>query len=134
MKTMNVSVVTPDGKVFDGDVEMVSVKTINGGLGILPNHIPLVSPLTIGAVRIKKGSDITLVAITGGLMEVRGDQVSILAESAELPSDIDVARARAAKERAERRLQQAKKDDIDFKRAELALKRAINRLDVAERK
>lgn len=134
MKTMNVSVVTPDGKVFDGDVEMVSVKTINGGLGILPNHIPLVTPLTIGAVRIKKGSENTLVAITGGLMEVRGDQVSILAESAELPSDIDVARARAAKERAERRLQQAKQDEIDFKRAEMALKRAINRLEVAERK
>ncbi|MCT8140107.1 F0F1 ATP synthase subunit epsilon [Anaerobacillus sp. CMMVII] len=134
MKTMNVSVVTPDGKVFDGDVEMVSVQTINGGLGILPNHIPLVTPLTIGAVRIKKDSEITLVAITGGLMEVRGDQVSILAESAELPSDIDVARARASKERAERRLQQAKLDDIDFKRAEMALKRAINRLNVAERK
>jgi F-type H+-transporting ATPase subunit epsilon len=134
MKTMNVSVVTPDGKVFDGDVEMVSVKTINGGLGILPNHIPLVTPLTIGAVRIKKDSEIILVAITGGLMEVRGEQVSILAETAELPSDIDVARARAAKERAERRLQQAKIDDTDFKRAELALKRAINRLNVAERK
>lgn len=134
MKTMNVSVVTPDGKVFDGDVEMVSVKTIEGGLGILPNHIPLVTPLTIGTIRIKKGSEISLVAVTGGLMEVRGDQVSILAESAELPSDIDVARARAAKERAERRLQQAKQDDTDFKRAEMALKRAINRLDVAGRK
>ncbi|MFN7252100.1 MAG: F0F1 ATP synthase subunit epsilon [Anaerobacillus sp.] len=134
MKTMNVTVVTPDGKVFDGDVEMVSVNTINGGLGILPNHIPLVTPLTIGAVRIKKDSEITLVAITGGLMEVRGDQVSILAESAELPSDIDISRARAAKERAERRLQQAIKDDLDFKRAEMALKRAINRLNVAERK
>ncbi len=134
MKTMNVSVVTPDGKVFDGDVEMVSVKTINGGLGILPNHIPLVTPLTIGAVRIKKGSDITLVAVTGGIMEVRGDKVSILAESAELPSDIDISRARAAKERAERRMEQAKQDDIDFKRAEMALKRAINRLQVAERK
>ncbi|RXJ02693.1 F0F1 ATP synthase subunit epsilon [Anaerobacillus alkaliphilus] len=134
MKTMNVSVVTPDGKVFDGDVEMVSVKTINGGLGILPNHIPLVTPLTIGAVRIKKDSEITLVAITGGIMEVRGDQVSILAESAELPSDIDISRARAAKERAERRMEKAKQDDIDFKRAENALKRAINRLNVAERK
>ncbi|OIJ21785.1 F0F1 ATP synthase subunit epsilon [Anaerobacillus alkalidiazotrophicus] len=134
MKTMNVSVVTPDGKVFDGDVEMVSVKTMNGGLGILPNHIPLVTPLTIGAVRIKRNSEIILVAITGGLMEVRGDQVSILAESAELPSDIDVSRARAAKERAERRLQEAKLDDIDFKRAEMALKRAINRLEVADRK
>lgn len=134
MKTMNVSVVTPDGKVFDGDVDMVSVKTTEGGLGILPNHIPLVTPLTIGTVRIKKGSEITLVAITGGLMEVRGDQVSILAESAELPSEIDVSRARAAKERAERRLDLAKRDEVDFKRAEMALKRAINRLKVSGKK
>jgi F-type H+-transporting ATPase subunit epsilon len=134
MKTMNVTVVTPDGKVFDEDVEMVSVKTTEGGLGILPNHIPLVTPLTIGAVRIKKGSEITLIAITGGLMEVRGDQVSILAESAELPSDIDVSRALAAKERGEQRLDQAKVDDMDFKRAEMAIKRAINRLDIAQKK
>lgn len=134
MKTMNVSVVTPDGKVFDGDVEMVSVKTTEGGLGILPNHIPLVTPLTIGTVRIKKGSEITLVAITGGLMEVRGDQVSILAESAELPSEIDVSRALAAKERAERRLHLEKRDEVDFKRAEMALKRAINRLKVSGKK
>jgi F-type H+-transporting ATPase subunit epsilon len=134
MKTMNVSVVTPDGKVFDDEVDMVSVKTTEGGLGILPNHIPLVTPLTIGAVRIKKDSVITLVAITGGIMEVRGDQVNILAESAELPSDIDVSRAHAAKERAERRLEQAKLDEVDFRRAEMAIKRAINRLDVAGRK
>ena len=134
MKTMNATVVTPDGKVFDGDVEMVSVKTTIGELGVLPGHLPLVTPLAIGAVRIKQGSNVQLVAVNGGFMEVRRDQVSILAETAELPSDIDVARARAAKERAERRLQQAKQDDIDFKRAEMALKRAINRLSIAERK
>lgn len=133
MKTMNVSVVTPDGKVFEGDVEMVSVKTTNGELGVLPGHLPLVTPLTIGAVRIRQGSELHLVAVTGGLMEVRRDQVSILAESAELPSDIDITRAQAAKERAERRMKSAKSDDIDFKRAENALKRAINRINVAGR-
>ncbi|MBB5174069.1 F0F1 ATP synthase subunit epsilon [Texcoconibacillus texcoconensis] len=133
MKTMQANVVTPDGKVYEGDVEMVSVKTSEGGLGILPGHLPLVTPLTIGAVRAKKDGNIQLIAVNGGFMEVRSDEVNVLAESAELPSDIDVARARAAKERAERRLDKAKKDDIDFKRAELALKRAINRLDVAEK-
>ncbi|WP_096203057.1 F0F1 ATP synthase subunit epsilon [Bacillus sp. FJAT-45350] len=131
MQTMNVNVVTPDGKVYDGDIEMVSVRAQSGELGILPRHIPLVAPLTIGAVRLKKGSTVDLVAVSGGFIEVRPDKVTILAESAELPSDIDVARARAAKERAERRIEQAKQDEIDFKRAQLALKRAVNRLEVS---
>ncbi|PRO65885.1 F0F1 ATP synthase subunit epsilon [Alkalicoccus urumqiensis] len=130
---MQTNVVTPDGSVFDGQVEMVSVRTIDGELGILPNHLPLVTPLSIGAVRLKESGNVRLIALSGGFMEVRSDEVNILAESAELPSEIDVTRARAAKERAERRLEQAKQDNIDFRRAELALKRAVNRLDVAEK-
>ncbi|BAB07472.1 F0F1 ATP synthase subunit epsilon [Halalkalibacterium halodurans] len=133
MPTLHVNVVTPDGKVYEGDVDMVSVKTVEGELGILPRHIPLVAPLTVGAVRLKKGSTVDLVAVSGGFVEVRPDQVTILAEAAELPSDIDVERARSAKERAEKRLQQAKQENIDFKRAELSLRRATNRLDVAGR-
>lgn len=97
MKTMQANVVTPDGGVFDGQVEMVSVKTTEGELGILPNHLPLVAPLAIGAVRIKADSNVQLIAVSGGFMEVRRDEVNILAESAELPSDIDVARARASR-------------------------------------
>ncbi|TWI59795.1 F0F1 ATP synthase subunit epsilon [Halalkalibacter nanhaiisediminis] len=130
MPTIHVNVVTPDGKVYDGDVDMVSVRTVEGELGILPRHIPLVAPLTVGAVRLKKGSTVEKVAVSGGFVEVRPDQVTILAEAAELPSAIDVDRARQAKERAEQRLNAVQKDGIDQKRAELALKRAINRLDV----
>ncbi|MDV2886465.1 F0F1 ATP synthase subunit epsilon [Alkalihalophilus pseudofirmus] len=130
MSTIRVNVVTPDGKVYDGDVDMVVVRTIEGELGILPKHIPLVAPLTVGAVRLKKGNSEEQVAVSGGFVEVRPDQVTILAEAAELPSAIDVDRARAAKERAESRLNSTKQDAVDFKRAELALKRAINRLDV----
>lgn len=128
---IHVSVVTPDGKVYDGDVDMVSVRTIEGELGILPRHIPLVAPLTIGAVRLKKGTTVEKVAVSGGFVEVRPDQVTILAEAAELPSGIDVDRAQEAKKRAEQRIESNKKDEIDFKRAELALRRATNRLDVA---
>ncbi|MEC2073478.1 F0F1 ATP synthase subunit epsilon [Alkalihalophilus marmarensis] len=130
MSTIRVNVVTPDGKVYDGDVDMVVVRTIEGELGILPKHIPLVAPLTVGAVRLKKGNSEEQVAVSGGFVEVRPDQVTILAEAAELPSAIDADRARAAKERAESRLNSTKQDAVDFKRAELALKRAINRLDV----
>ena len=131
MKTVLVNVVTPDGPVYDADVEMVSVKAQSGELGILPGHIPMVAPLQIGAVRLKKGSGTELVAVTGGFLEVRPDKVTILAQAAETADSIDVARAEAAKKRAEERLNQ-KTDDIDFKRAELALKRAINRLDVTK--
>ncbi|MCV9885829.1 F0F1 ATP synthase subunit epsilon [Metabacillus halosaccharovorans] len=129
MKTVLVNVVTPDGPVYDADVEMVSVKAQSGELGILPGHIPMVAPLQIGAVRLKKGSSTELVAVTGGFIEVRPDKVTILAQAAETAETIDVNRAQAAKKRAEERLNQ-KTEDIDFKRAELALKRAINRLDV----
>ncbi|MBP3952793.1 F0F1 ATP synthase subunit epsilon [Bacillus suaedae] len=128
---INVNVVTPDGKVYDGDVDMVSVVTTEGELGILPRHISLVAPLTIGAVRLKKGTTVEKVAVSGGFVEVRPDQVTILAEAAELPSGIDVDRARQAKERAEKRVSENKADEIDHKRAELALRRAINRLNVS---
>jgi F-type H+-transporting ATPase subunit epsilon len=130
---LKIDVVTPDGPVFEGDAEMVSVRAVSGELGILPGHIPLVAPLTINAIRVKKEGKTQVVAVSGGFVEVRPDKVTILAQAAELPEHIDIDRARAAKERAERRLQQAKQDDIDHKRAELALQRAINRMNIAEK-
>ncbi|WP_027408017.1 F0F1 ATP synthase subunit epsilon [Anoxybacteroides tepidamans] len=133
MKTIKVSVVTPDGPVYEADVEMVSTKAKSGELGILPGHIPLVAPLEIGSVRLKKDGKTEFVAVSGGFLEVRPDKVTVLAQAAERAEDIDVVRAKAAKERAEKRLQ-AKQDNIDFKRAELALRRAINRLEIAEKR
>lgn len=66
MKTVQVSVVTPDGPVYDADIELVSAKAQSGELGILPGHIPMVAPLAIGAVRLKKGNNTELVAVSGG--------------------------------------------------------------------
>ncbi|OZI13432.1 F0F1 ATP synthase subunit epsilon [Bacillaceae bacterium SAOS 7] len=134
MKTVKVSIVTPDGPAYESDVEMVSAKAQSGELGILPGHIPMVAPLQIGAVRLNKGAGKPdLVAISGGFLEVRPDQVTILAQAAELAENIDIARAKEAKMRAERLLSD-KKENIDFKRAELALKRAINRIEIYEGK
>ncbi|WP_404455835.1 F0F1 ATP synthase subunit epsilon [Virgibacillus necropolis] len=130
MKTLTVSVVTPDGPVMEDSFEMVSCKAEFGELGILPGHIPLVAPLSISAVRLKRGNDVERVAVSGGFLEVRPDKVTILAQSAETPTEIDVERAKESKTRAEQRLQ-TKQNDIDFQRAELALKRAMNRLDIA---
>jgi len=130
LNTLTVSVVTPDGPVLEDSFEMISCKAESGELGILPGHIPLVAPLSISAVRLK-GDNPQHIAVSGGFLEVRPDKVTILAQSAERRGDIDIERARAAKERAEKRLQ-AKQDEIDFRRAELALKRALNRLEVYE--
>ncbi len=132
MKTMKVSVVTPSGPVFEQDAEMVSVKAVSGELGILPGHIPLVAPLTIGDVRIKLENNRTEhIAVTGGFLEVGTDGVTILAKAAETAESIDLSRAEAAKQRAEKRMQD-KQSNNDFDRAEMSLKRAINRLEVVK--
>ncbi|KAB2336517.1 F0F1 ATP synthase subunit epsilon [Cytobacillus depressus] len=133
MKTIKVSVVTPDGPVYESDVEMVSTKAGSGELGILPGHIPMVAPLQIGAVRLKNGGKTDFVAVSGGFLEVRPDKVTILAQSAEQADAIDIDRAVRAKERAEQRLNDQKRDNVDFKRAELSLQRAINRIKVSEK-
>lgn len=130
MKTLKVNIVTPDGPVYDADIEMVSVRAESGDLGILPGHIPTVAPLKIGAVRLKKDGQTELAAVSGGFLEVRPDQVTILAQAAETAESIDKERALAAKKRAEDRLNK-RSDDTDIRRAELALQRAVNRLDVA---
>ncbi|HLR67728.1 F0F1 ATP synthase subunit epsilon [Virgibacillus alimentarius] len=131
MKTLTVSVVTPDGPVLEDDFDMVSCKSENGELGVLPGHIPLVAPLSISAVRLKRENDVTLLAVNGGFLEVQPEKITILAQSAEKPSDIDVERAKKAEERAKQRLQ-SKQDNVDFHRAELALKRALNRINVTQ--
>ncbi|MCY8425587.1 F0F1 ATP synthase subunit epsilon [Bacillus vallismortis] len=130
MKTVKVNIVTPDGPVYDADIEMVSVRAESGDLGILPGHIPTVAPLKIGAVRLKKDGQTELVAVSGGFVEVRPDQVTILAQTAEKAEGIDKERAEAARQRAQERLN-SQSYDTDIRRAELALQRALNRLDVA---
>ena len=132
MSKMTVEVVTPERVVYSGQAEMVIARGVQGDLGILPNHMPLVSPLKIAPVRIKtEGDKEVLMAVSGGFMEVRGDKVTILAETAELPGDIDVDRAKAAKARAEKRLAE-KYAELDVLRAERALQRAMASLDVTK--
>ncbi|UOY91201.1 F0F1 ATP synthase subunit epsilon [Ectobacillus sp. JY-23] len=130
MKTIQVSIVTPDGPVYETNAEMVSVKAESGEMGILPGHISTVAPLQISAVRVKVEGKTDYVAVSGGFIEVRPDKVTILAPSAEVASHIDVHRANEAKRRAERRIGE-KQANVDFKRAELSLQRAVNRLNVA---
>lgn len=131
MKTLTVNIVTPDGPVYDSEVDMVIAKTASGEIGILPGHIPMVAPLVAGAIKLKKEAKTEYVAVSSGFVEVRPEKVSILATSAEVASSIDLARAKEAMKRAEERLQ-SKQDSVDFNRAELAMKRAMNRINVYE--
>ena len=131
MKTITVNIVTPDGPVYDSEVSMIIAVTATGEMGVLPGHIPTVAPLGIGAVRLKKENSTELVAVNGGFLEIRPEKVTILAQSAERATEIDLARAQESAKRAEALLQ-TKKDEVDFQRAELALKRAKNRINVYE--
>ena len=95
MKTVTVNIVTPDGPVYDAEVTMVIAKTTSGEIGVLAGHIPMVAPLAIGAVKLKKADGQTEVAaVSGGFIEVRPDKISILAPSAEVAATIDLARAK----------------------------------------
>lgn len=123
--------VTPDGRVLEDDYNMLSCKAESGELGILPGHIPLVAPLSINAIRLKRDDQDEFVAVNGGFLEVRPDKVTVLAQSAEKASEIDVKRAEEAKERAAQLLEK-QAADTDIARAKLALNRAINRIEVAK--
>jgi len=131
--TFRLQIVTPSRTFYDDEVEMTIVKTTEGDLGIMKNHMLMVAPLTIGKVRIKKDGQFKEAAISEGFVQVESEYTRIITDSAEWPEEIDVKRAEEAKERAERRLS-ADKSDIDKVRAEIALRKAHNRLSVVDQK
>ena len=129
----SLEIVTPDKKFFDEEVEMVSVTGIEGQLGIMKNHIPLVTPLAISKIKIKQNGQTRVAAVAEGYVDVKKDKTIIVTDAAEWPDEIDVNRAELAKKRAEEILE-SKRDNVDFTRAEIALKKAINRIDVSKNK
>jgi len=133
-KSFALRIVAPRGVVFEGEATSVSAPGTLGSFQVLFNHAPLLSSLEIGPLKVKDtaGAD-TVYATGGGFLEVSGNRVVVLVESAELPEDIDVARARAARERAEGRLK-SRDPLFDVRRAELALARALNRIRLAGRR
>ncbi|MEW5952330.1 MAG: F0F1 ATP synthase subunit epsilon [Bacillota bacterium] len=130
-KTQRLEIVTPQKKVFSEDVRFVVAPGVEGELGILPDHAPLISALAIGVLRIQQEGKNFKVFVNGGFMEVINSRVTVIANSAERAEDIDMNRAEAARQRAEQRLA-AKTPEIDLARAELALKRALTRLKAAK--
>jgi F-type H+-transporting ATPase subunit epsilon len=125
--TLHVALVSPERILFSGEADMVVCRTSDGEIAFLTGHAPLVGALGVGTVRIKHGDDAEVrAAVHGGFVEVRDNRVSILSDVAELPDQIDVERARRAREEAERRVQAG--DDAG---AEAALRRAHVRLELA---
>jgi len=133
-KKILLEVVTPDRVVASRQVDIVVAPGYDGEFGVLPGHIPFLTSLRIGEMYYRDGNDTNYFAISGGYAEVQSDKVTILAEAAEAARDIDVDRARRARERAEERLRKARKEGLDFVQAEVELRRALVRLKVAERR
>jgi len=124
--------VTPDRLVVREQVDEVQIPGSEGYFGVLPGHTPLLASLTVGELWYRKGQEKTYLSIAGGFAEVLPDRVTLLATLAERAEEIDVARAEAAKQRAEQRLSQPK-TDIDYERARLSLQKSIIRLQVSSR-
>jgi F-type H+-transporting ATPase subunit epsilon len=131
--TIKLDIVTAEQLVYSDDVDIVVAPGIDGELAVLPRHAPLMTMLQPGELRVRKGGEEVLMAITGGFLEVRPDRVTVLADAAERAEDIDAARAEEAKRRAEERLS-GKIVEADMARAEAALRRSLLRLRVAEKR
>jgi F-type H+-transporting ATPase subunit epsilon len=134
MATIRLDVVTAERVVYTDDVDIVIVPGIEGQLGILPHHSPLMTMLQPGELIARKSSEEFSLAISGGFLEVRPDRIIVLADSAERADDIDITRAEEAKKRAEQRLEEKYVPETDGARAEAALRRSLIRLRVARRR
>jgi len=133
MATFRLEIVTAERMIFAGDVSEVVAWGVQGQLGILPHHAPLMTMLQPGDLLIKKDNEEEYLAISGGFLEVRPDKVIILADAGERAEEIDIARAEAAKRRAEATLKE-RPSGGDAIAAEAALRRSLARLKVAERR
>jgi F-type H+-transporting ATPase subunit epsilon len=133
MSSLKLDIVTAERVVYTEAVDAVIAPGVEGQLGILPHHAPLMTILQAGELVVRRGNHEDIMAISGGFMEVRPDRVIVLADSAERAEEIDLARAEAAKRRAEERLRDRKAGGLDETRAEASLRRAIARISVAEK-
>ncbi|MEA2900343.1 MAG: F-type H+-transporting ATPase subunit epsilon [Actinomycetota bacterium] len=128
-EAMHVELVSPERILYSGEAEMVVCRTVDGGeIAFLAGHAPFLGALGEGLVRIKTSSGEEVAAVHGGFVEVRDNKVTVLSDVAELASQVNVERARRAKEAAER-----KESDMDDTEAEAALRRANTRIAAAER-
>lgn len=130
-KTFHLKVITPNKIVLDEPVEQIVARSIDGEIGILPDHIPLITPLTSSPFKYWKNGDVNVACVLGGMMEVSKDGVTIISDHAALAEDIDAVVAEKEKEIAEAKLAQ-KKDKVDVQRAELELVKLLAMLEAVQ--
>ena len=130
---LQLEIVTPEKLAYSDSVDAVTLPGTEGELGVLPHHAPLVAMLGVGELRIRKGGQVETFAIAGGFLQVRPDKVVVMAELADMASDIDLEKANEARHEAERALAEGFDEPADLARARAALQRALLRIRVAER-
>lgn len=131
-ETLKLEIVTPDGNAYSEDVEMVTLTGVQGEMGILPQHIPLMTKMVPGELVVRKGGRDLFVAVGGGLVQVTGSRVSILTDMAVAADKIDEARAEEARQRAEARLRE-KLSDEEVATINASLARSLAQLRVKRR-
>ena len=130
-QTFHLSILTPYGHYFDGEVEFLEVHSDKYNLGILPGHAPLVSTVAISKMKIRAHGQEKIYAVGGGVITIDKEKTTLVLDSIERADEIDLERAKEAKQRAEERLNQAQKEStIDVNRAKIALLKALNRIEV----
>jgi F-type H+-transporting ATPase subunit epsilon len=127
-------IVTPERLVFSEEVDAVTLPGSEGELGVLPHHAPLVSTLGIGELLIRRGGEEELFAIAGGFVQVRPDKVVVMAETADMASEIDLEKAQQARAEAEKALESGFEEGADLAAARAALQQALLRIRVGERR
>src|SRR5918994_3385928 len=128
---ITLEIVTPERSLVNEQVDEVQLPGSEGYFGVLPGHTPMLSTLQVGELWYRIGQEKHYLAIAFGFVEVLPDRVTVLAQLAERPEDIDVPRAEAAKKRAEERLARGPQSDVDFERARIALMKSLTRLQGA---
>jgi F-type H+-transporting ATPase subunit epsilon len=131
---IRLEIVTPEKLAYRDDVDAVQLPGSEGELGILPRHAPLISTLGMGELRVRKGDVEEVFAVIGGFVQVRPDKVVVLAETADMASDIDLEKAREARLDAERALEIGLVEEADLAAARAALQAALVRMRIAERR
>lgn len=134
MTPFKLEILTPDKLFFDGETENLIVRTTVGDKGILARHEDYVAALPIGKMKVKIDGSFRTAAISEGMIKVSRDKTVVLVQSCEWADEIDIDRAKAAKEKAEEKMKQADKDDKSYLIAEYKLKRALNRIETWDMK
>ena len=129
---LRLDIVTIERLIYSGEVDMVIAPGIEGEMGILPHHAPLLTALKYGELRVRRGDDEDSYAIGGGFMEVLPLQVTVMADTAERAEEIDLERAEHARQRAQERLLDQAQEDVDFSKATIAWRRSLTRIKVAQ--